>query len=152
VGKDTARERVEARAGIEPAIKGFADLSLTAWVPRHSEVIARFYRRSANWSGNFRSILLWKTTPFSRRRYHWYLECCIAVQGPVSEAVAAWVTIPVDPCSVSSAAVVGYGDGSKTPTRNYFICRVLEEILLSQISLCWEDGWSGKEITSAESS
>jgi hypothetical protein len=27
---------VEARAGIEPAIKGFADLPLTAWVPRHS--------------------------------------------------------------------------------------------------------------------
>jgi hypothetical protein len=31
---------VEARAGIEPAIKGFADLSLTAWVPRHFEVTA----------------------------------------------------------------------------------------------------------------
>jgi hypothetical protein len=25
----------EARAGIEPAHKGFADLSLTTWVPRH---------------------------------------------------------------------------------------------------------------------
>ena len=25
---------VEARAGIEPAHKGFADLSLTTWVPR----------------------------------------------------------------------------------------------------------------------
>jgi hypothetical protein len=33
---------VEARAGIEPALKGFADLPLTAWVPRHSEVTARF--------------------------------------------------------------------------------------------------------------
>jgi hypothetical protein len=27
-------EIVEARAGIEPAHKGFADLSLTTWVPR----------------------------------------------------------------------------------------------------------------------
>ena len=26
---------LEARAGIEPAHKGFADLSLTTWVPRH---------------------------------------------------------------------------------------------------------------------
>jgi hypothetical protein len=32
--------KVEARAGIEPALKGFADLPLTAWVPRHSEVTA----------------------------------------------------------------------------------------------------------------
>jgi hypothetical protein len=28
---------VEARVGIEPTHKGFADLSLTAWVPRHLE-------------------------------------------------------------------------------------------------------------------
>ena len=27
-------EELEARAGIEPAHKGFADLSLTTWVPR----------------------------------------------------------------------------------------------------------------------
>jgi len=27
-------EILEARAGIEPAHKGFADLSLTTWVPR----------------------------------------------------------------------------------------------------------------------
>ena len=30
-------EGVEARVGIEPTHKGFADLSLTAWVPRHLE-------------------------------------------------------------------------------------------------------------------
>jgi hypothetical protein len=30
-------ERLEARVGIEPTHKGFADLSLTAWVPRHLE-------------------------------------------------------------------------------------------------------------------
>ena len=30
----SAREKLEARAGIEPAHKGFADLSLTTWVPR----------------------------------------------------------------------------------------------------------------------
>ena len=29
--------RLEARVGIEPTHKGFADLSLTAWVPRHLE-------------------------------------------------------------------------------------------------------------------
>jgi hypothetical protein len=28
---------MEARAGIEPAHKGFADLSLTTWVPRLTE-------------------------------------------------------------------------------------------------------------------
>jgi hypothetical protein len=31
---DFIEERLEARAGIEPAHKGFADLSLTTWVPR----------------------------------------------------------------------------------------------------------------------
>ena len=30
-------KELEARVGIEPTHKGFADLSLTAWVPRHLE-------------------------------------------------------------------------------------------------------------------
>jgi hypothetical protein len=34
------KESLEARAGIEPAHKGFADLSLTAWVPRQKTVVS----------------------------------------------------------------------------------------------------------------
>jgi hypothetical protein len=41
-------KRVEARAGIEPAIKGFADPPLTTWVPRRSEVTALFKFRAVN--------------------------------------------------------------------------------------------------------
>jgi hypothetical protein len=33
---------LEARVGIEPTHKGFADLSLTTWVPR-LELVARLY-------------------------------------------------------------------------------------------------------------
>ena len=32
---DSAKGELEARVGIEPTHKGFADLSLTTWVPRH---------------------------------------------------------------------------------------------------------------------
>src|SRR5579863_2454402 len=54
---------LEARAGIEPAHKGFADLSLTTWVPRLGRAsrsglrIASIHRsqpgrrRRADWSG-----------------------------------------------------------------------------------------------------
>src|SRR5437667_6817768 len=48
-------KRLEARVGIEPTYKGFADLSLTTWVPR---LIARREKASRlrgssveNWSG-----------------------------------------------------------------------------------------------------
>lgn len=36
-----AEERLEARAGIEPAHKGFADLSLTTWVPRLGRLLGK---------------------------------------------------------------------------------------------------------------
>ncbi len=51
-------KELEARAGIEPAHKGFADLSLTTWVPRlgpgssHSAFHRdSFCRGAAEWSG-----------------------------------------------------------------------------------------------------
>ena len=54
-------EELEARAGIEPAHKGFADLSLTTWVPRpggndvYSAKTLRFFQRLppplCGWSG-----------------------------------------------------------------------------------------------------
>ena len=34
VGSTKCKKRLEARVGIEPTRKGFADLSLTTWVPR----------------------------------------------------------------------------------------------------------------------
>ena len=54
------KRRLEARAGIEPAHKGFADLSLTTWVPRLGRAVFEFapdrpsqpgWRRRAIWSG-----------------------------------------------------------------------------------------------------
>ena len=32
-------DMLEARVGIEPTYKGFADLSLTSWVPRHGRTV-----------------------------------------------------------------------------------------------------------------
>jgi hypothetical protein len=34
------RKYLEARVGIEPTNEGFADLSLTTWVPRLSETLS----------------------------------------------------------------------------------------------------------------
>ncbi len=47
---DMCRKRLEARVGIEPTYKGFADLSLTTWVPRPETALARG-PRTKNWSG-----------------------------------------------------------------------------------------------------
>ena len=40
--QSTLRKKVEARVGIEPTYKGFADLSLTTWVPRQTGKELRF--------------------------------------------------------------------------------------------------------------
>ncbi len=57
--------RLEARAGIEPAHKGFADLSLTTWVPRLDvELLCLPYRllgpksspRKATWSAMYNPL------------------------------------------------------------------------------------------------
>ena len=44
---------MEARVGIEPTYKGFADLSLTTWVPRLSLTVYR--NRAALSAGNLRA-------------------------------------------------------------------------------------------------
>jgi hypothetical protein len=36
---------MEARVGIEPTDEGFADLSLTTWVPRQTHSISKLYWR-----------------------------------------------------------------------------------------------------------
>src|SRR5277367_481996 len=59
---------LEARVGIEPTHKGFADLSLTTWVPRLTGLslrtrpaeVGRVYRRRG---------LIWSGRPGSNRRH-----------------------------------------------------------------------------------
>ena len=83
--RSTRREEMEARAGIEPAHKGFADLSLTTWVPRlaahtlslrcrtHKLTCGVYRRRRCFWSGrpgSNRRHLPWQgsTLPLSYSR------------------------------------------------------------------------------------
>src|SRR3989344_6389950 len=43
------RANLEARAGIEPAYRGFADLCLTTWLPRHLTKLSypKIYRKAS---------------------------------------------------------------------------------------------------------
>jgi hypothetical protein len=50
---------MEARVGIEPTYKGFADLSLTTWVPRLSRTV---YRNRAALSARKRACVSLKPT------------------------------------------------------------------------------------------
>src|SRR6202161_1411692 len=63
---------MEARVGIEPTHKGFADLSLTAWVPR-----LKAHTRSTRDAGHTNSLVectagggvFWSGRPGSNRRH-----------------------------------------------------------------------------------
>jgi hypothetical protein len=65
---DIIREILEARVGIEPTHKGFADLSLTTWVPRLGvgyillpcRIVGEVYRRQD---------FIWSGRPGSNRRH-----------------------------------------------------------------------------------
>src|ERR1039458_5155909 len=108
---------MEARVGIEPTHKGFADLSLTTWVPRltgsafltHTRLESgRVYRRQGcNWSGrpgSNRRHLPWQgsTLPLSYSRSH-----RLKYSGPCS----AWSTQRNE--AEGSAGLVGARSSAK---------------------------------------
>ncbi len=122
--KEDGGWNLEARAGIEPAHKGFADLSLTTWVPRpfvggRSKPSGHLPRSGMVWSGrrdlNSRpSPWQGDALPLSYSRFQFsgiaaLEECrCSPARGcllkpallPVLKSFRAILSIPGDPCWV----------------------------------------------------
>ncbi len=65
-------QRLEARVGIEPTHKGFADLSLTTWVPRHgarTNDIRRWRNQALHKECSADGRKDWSGRPGSNRRH-----------------------------------------------------------------------------------
>src|ERR1700753_3268057 len=68
LGRSRLAEILEARVGIEPTHKGFADLSLTTWVPRLSGLLCVSTLRIV-WGSVTQAGTFWSGRPGSNRRH-----------------------------------------------------------------------------------